>query len=329
MKFKDLLIAGSDANDAGRFDQKKRDAYLNASEAMTCIRKQWYGKNGAQGEAQDWGYARRGTHGEKFIVASLIAANVPLEYTGKDQLSLQDDKRKISATPDGCIKYEDVWIVPEFKTVDPRTNKTNLPKVAHVAQLEIAMELIDQQIDRPDGVTIKGVLIYMDASNYHDITEFDVPRNKAILDQMAKRASKVLRTKDVANLDREGKRNGGKECSTMCSFKRVCGVSEEANAGPKRANRGSNMDAAAIRFMDIKDQVDALSAEQDGLKEDIKNEMKSRNTGKAMVGNIEVSLAIANGRASLNKKAVAAAGIDLSPFETFGAPSERLTVKRA
>jgi hypothetical protein len=47
-----------------------------------------------------------------------------------------------------------------------------------------------------------------------------------------------------------------------------------------------------------------------------------------MVGNIDVSLTIAKGRASLNRKAVAVAGIDLSPFESIGQPSERLTVKR-
>ena len=327
--FKELVIIGSDINDAGKFDQKKRDAHLNASEAMTCIRKQWYQKNGAEQTPQDWGYARRGTHGEKFLVESLIAANVPLEYTGRDQLSLQDEKRKISSTPDGVIKYDDVWVVPEFKTIDPRTNKGNLPKTAHVAQLEIAMELIDQQIDRPDGVEIKGVLIYMDASNYHDIAEFPVPRNKAILDQMAKRADKILRTKDVANLDREGKRNGGKECQTMCSFKGVCGVNEEKVVDRTRANRGSNMDAGAIRYMELKDMEDGIKVEKAAIAEDIKNGLVQRNTNKVMVGNIEVSLAVAKGRASLDKKLVAAAGIDLSPFETIGAPSERLTVKRA
>jgi len=327
--FKDLLIKGSDINDAGRFDQKKRDKYLNASEAMTCIRKQWYQKNGAKEEPQDWGYARRGTHGEKFIVASLVAANVPLEHTGREQLSLQDEKRKISSTPDGIIKYDKEWIVPEFKTIDPRTRKDNLPKPAHVAQLEIAMELVDQQIDLPDGVVIKGVLIYMDASNYHEITEFPIKRNKAILDQMAKRASKILRTKDVANLDREGKRDGGKECKTMCSFSKVCGVHEEAGSDRKRANRSSNMDGSALRFIALRDQESLIKAEKATLAEDIKNGLKQRGTNKAVVGDINISLSVSKGRASLDKKAVAAAGIDLSPFEKIGAASERLLVERA
>ena len=326
----ELIIIGSDANDAGRFDQKKRDQYLNGSEALSCIRKQWYAKNGAAKEPENWGFARRGTHGEKFLVDSLLAANVPLRFTGEDQLSLQDEKRKISSTPDGIIQYDDVWIVPEFKTIDPRTNKGNLPKPAHVAQLEIAMELIAGQIDRPAGIiAIKGVLIYMDASNYHDIVEVPVARNPAILDQMAKRASKVLRTKDVGNLDREGKRNGGNECRSMCPFRDVCGVHAEKAVDRKRANRGSSLDGSAIRYMALKDQEAGIKVEKATLQEDIKSGLAQRGTNKVMVGSISVSMSIIKGRLSLDKRAVAAAGIDLSPFEKIGNPSERLLVERA
>ena len=329
MNIKNLVVLGSGILEEGTFDETVRRKYLNASEAMGCIRKQWYSKHQpAAAEPQEWGYARRGNHGEKFLGESLIAANAPLAYAGKDQETWRDEARKISATPDGILQYDKEWVVTEFKTIDPRTNKSKLPKAQHVAQLEIGMELIDQNIDRPDGVTLRGVLVYMDASNYFDIEEVPVARNKAILNQMAKRASKIFRTKYVGNLDREGKRAGGKECKTMCPFTRVCGVDIETS-GTRRANRGSNMDASAIRYMAIKDQVDVLKDEQDGIKEDIKNEMKSRNMKKGLVGNIECSLTISAGRASLDKKAVKAAGIDLSPFETIGASSERLTVKRA
>jgi CRISPR/Cas system-associated exonuclease Cas4 (RecB family) len=321
------LIIGSDTNDAGRFDPRKRNKYLNSSEALSCIRRQWYQKHGAKEEPQDWGFARRGTHGEKFLVDSLLAANVPLRYTGKYQLSLQDEKRKISSTPDGVIEYDDEWIVPEFKTIDPRTNKSNLPRVGHVAQLEIAMEMIDQHIDRPDGVGLSGVLIYMDASNYHDLIEVPVPRNRAILDKMARRSSKILRTKDVRNLDREGRRDGGNECK-MCPFRETCGVHLEAGQ-PKRANRSSNFDVAALRYMELKDLEDAIKTEKAGLSEDIKRGLRQRGTNKAVVGGINVTLSVTKGRASLDRKAVKAAGIDLSPFETTGNPSERLLVDRA
>jgi hypothetical protein len=115
----------------------------------------------------------------------------------------------------------------------------------------------------------------------------------------------------------------------MCSFKAACGVHDEVAADRSRANRGSNMDAAAISYMGLKDQEDQIKVQKAALQEEIKNGLKQRSTNKVMVGNIEVSLSISKGRASLDKKAVAAAGINLSPFETIGQPSERLTVKRA
>ena len=53
-----------------------------------------------------------------------------------------------------------------------------------------------------------------------------------------------------------------------------------------------------------------------------------QSVGPMIVGNIEVSMSLTKGRASLDRKAVAAAGIDLTPFEKVGAPVERLNVKR-
>lgn len=324
---RDLVIRGSDILEEGKF-KFDRSKYLNGSEAMTCLRRQWYKKFQPEEEAeQDWGYARRGIHGERFLVESLIAANVPLTMSGKEQMSWQDEKRRISSTPDGVIQYDDEWVMPEFKTIDPRTNKSKLPRVPHVAQLQIAMEMIDLNIDRPDGVGLRGLLIYMDASNYFDILEFPIDRDKTILDKMAKRASKILRTKDVGNLDREGKRGGGNECKTMCGFSEVCGVDVEA-ASTRRANRGSNFDGCALRYMELKDAEDVIKVEKATLQEEIKNGLKQRSTNRAVVGNIEVLLSIAKGRASLDKAAVKRAGIDLSPFEQTGQPSERLTVKR-
>jgi hypothetical protein len=326
---KELVIRGSDILDEGRFDPEERKKYLNASEALSCIRKQWYSKNDAKGEPQMWGHARRGSHGEKFLVESLIAANVPLTMAGKDQETWKDEERKISATPDGIIKYDNEWIVPEFKTIDPRTNRSNLPRAKDIAQNEIGMALIDANIDRPDGVKLRGLVIYMDASNFFDIIQFDVPFNKGILGTMAKRASKILRTKDVANLDREGKRDGGKECKTMCSFREVCGVTMEASGDRKRANRASNLDSSAIRYMELKDAEAVIKVEKASLQEDIKNGLRQRSTNKVIVGDITVSLSMQKGRASLDKAAVAAAGINLSPFQKIGAPSERLLVERA
>ena len=323
---KKLVIRGSEILEEGKF-KYDRKAYLNASEAMTCIRKQWYSKHTPElQEPQQWGYARRGIHGEKYLVESLLASNVPLIHAYPEQWSMQDEKRKISCTPDGFIMYDDEMLGIEFKTIDPRTNLSNLPKPAHVAQLQICMEMIDQNVDHSMPFE-KGLLVYMDASNFDKIIQFTIDRDYGILDRMKKRSNKVLNSDDPSSLEREGKAAGGKECKTMCGFADVCGVKVTGRGKPK-ANRGSNVDGDAKRYVEIKDEIDVLRGEQDNLKEDIKVELQSRDTLSVMVGDIQVELFTVKGRASLDKKAVKAAGIDLSPFEKVGASSERLTVKR-
>ena len=73
-----LVIRGADILNEGKFNFD-RSKYLNGSEGGGCIRRQWYDKHEPElGAEQDWGYARRGSHGGKFLVDALIAANVPL-----------------------------------------------------------------------------------------------------------------------------------------------------------------------------------------------------------------------------------------------------------
>lgn len=327
----EAITRGHDALEAAEtkfaYDRSK---WLNASEAGTCIRKQWYKKHAPEAAgAEDRGYARRGHNCEVFMLAGLRAANVPLEYAGKDQITLQDPDTKCSATGDGIIIGDKEWTPIDLKSIDPRFNRANFPKPHHVSQLQISMELIDKLIDRPKGVALtSGLLIYMDASNHDDIVQFEIKRDPAILERMKKRASKILRSKSPDALDREGKRNGGKECRVECDFREVCGVDVENTGGKRKANRGSKIDAAAQQYLDIKDQVAVLTDTQKALGEDIKVELKKRNKPELTVGSIHVELAVVKGRTSLDKKAVKEAGIDLSPYEKTGAPSERLTVKR-
>ena len=326
MIIKDAILAGADEIDRGKNWPFDRNKYMNASEADRCIRQQWYEKNGTEGEEQDWGFARRGSHAESYIVKAIEAAGVTMEYAGRDQVSWQDEKRRISATPDGLIRATPSWIVPEFKTIDPRTNKSRLPRQAHVTQLKIAVAMVDQKLDRPDGVGIAGKLIYMDASNFNDLLEFDVAFDAGILDAYAKRARRLFRATSADPLDREGKRQ--KDGCKYCPFRAPCGVALADAPSRGRGNRGTSLDAAAVQYMDLKDQEDAISASKKLLAETIKTELLSRKRSKLVVNGIDIAVAVTKGRASLDKKAAAAAGIDLRPFEKVGNPIERLTVKR-
>ena len=327
MLLKDAVMTGRLAIEASEEWGFDRAQFLNASEADQCIRQLWYSKHMPDAaKPQDWGYARRGTHAERYVIDSLLALNsVELRHAGEEQVSFQVGK--LSATPDGTFRMEDgPWRGIEVKSMDPRTNRSNLPKSAHVHQLQIAMALHNAEVDEELHVT-EGVLMYIDASNFDDIIEFPVALDLTVFETYGKKAEKIFRTKSADVLDREGKRE--RDGCKYCPFQETCGVSvEEAEgAGRRRANRGSKFDEAAKRFIEIKSEEARLEDEKKSLAEDLKAGLGERNVSRAVVGDIEVTLSSVAGRTTLDKKAVAKAGIDLSPYEKTGAPSERLLVQ--
>lgn len=202
-----------------------RSKYMNASEADSCIRRQWYSKNDIEEAEQDWGFARRGSHGEKYLVESLKAAGLPLKWVGNEQKSWADDETMISATPDGVIEFEDEFISLEFKTIDPRTNKQNLPRPSHLTQLRLSMALINKlHYSKQDSLNVgRGLLIYMNASNFNEITQYKVLYRENILEEYSPRAKKILTSPSDKNLEQEGVANGKYGCN-YCPFKKPCGV---------------------------------------------------------------------------------------------------------
>ena len=169
----------------------------------------------------------------------------------------------------------------------------------------------------------RGRILYIDASNYNDIIEFEVQADDTILDRYAAKAAKVFRTKSVDGLDREGKRLG---TCTYCAFKTACGVDV---AQPSSRKTPSSVSKAAKRYMEVRDSEEAIKLEKAALSEELKALLGSMNMNSTVVDGVEVKMTTVKGRESLDKKAVAKAGIDLSPFTTVGAPSVRLNVKRA
>lgn len=319
---KSAILRGADVIDARKTWSVDRSKYLNASEALSCVRKQWFSKHEPSTAAEDWGFARRGTHGEKYVVEMLRASGLELMFAGEDQESVADEDLRISATPDGVLfNASGAHIALEIKTIDPRTNRANLPRAGHVAQIQIGMELVR----KVRGLDIEsGLIVYMDASNFNQLDVYQIERNPGILGEMELRAGQVLRTRNVDRLDREGRSSG--ECKT-CPYADRCGVDLTETKAFTRSNRGSQLDAIVQRYVEIKETQDTLSEEKDQIAEEIKEELRKRNTASTIVGDIEVELASVAGRSSLDQKAMEKAGIDLTPFKKTGLPSERLTVK--
>ena len=319
---KNAILRGADVIDAQKTFSVDRSKYLNASEALSCIRKQWFSKHEPSEAPEDWGFARRGNHGEKYVVEMLRASGVELMLAGDDQESVADDELRISATPDGVLfNASGAHVALEIKTIDPRTNRANLPRREHLAQIQIAMELLIK-VAKLD--ISHGLIVYMDASNYNQLDVYAIGRNPGLMDDMALRANQVLKTRNVERLDREGRSTGA--CKT-CPYAERCGVDLSETKAFTRSNRGSQLDTIVQRYVEIKEAQDALSGEKDALAEEIKEELRKRNTSSTIVGDVEVALASIAGRSSIDQKAMEKAGIDLAPFKKIGLPSERLTVK--
>ena len=88
---KNLIMQGRSAIEARHDWGFERTEFLNSSEAGDCIRKIWYGKHTPEAaEEQDWGFARRGSHGESYVTDSLAANNsVALDMIGDKDLNIR------------------------------------------------------------------------------------------------------------------------------------------------------------------------------------------------------------------------------------------------
>lgn len=329
---RDAILRGAAAYDARKaFDPEHRARFMNASEAMTCIRKQWYAKNGIATDApESWGFARRGSHGEKYIVERLRLANVPMLFTGDDQVQIADEDLMISCTPDGLVLIDGEWWAAEFKTIDPRTNTANLPKEEHVRQVQIAAAMITRhQSEFPelDGETIKGcVLVYMNASNFDEIHEFRVPLKPMILDQLKGRASRLLKATSAARLPREGKEQGGRECQQRCNYNGACGLDKAATSTAQGVKGGADLGKQVDAYLIAKAAEDQAKEMRAQASELIKAALKKTGVSSLEVDGHAVTLTTKAGSVSYAKVVKDhCPDVDLEPYR--GAPVETLTVK--
>jgi hypothetical protein len=330
---KGALLKGADAIDARQTLSAERSDYLNASEALTCIRKQVYSKLDAEQDGpQDWGFARRGKWGEIYMVDRLRAANAPLLFAGDEQVAIADDELRIRCTPDGLVldvETDDlIWGI-EFKTIDPRTNTDRLPRDEHYAQLQIGMAMFDRHRDEfpeLEGRKIAGgLLLYMDASNYNLLHTFPVPHAPKILDRLAGRASRVLNTTDPARLPREGKQNGGQECRQRCAFTRICGVDGAGSSTAQGVKAGADPATQVEAYLAGKSMVERYKADQDAAAERLKAILQKNGVSSMVIDGHSVSLTTRAGSVSYAKVVKEhCPDVDLEPYR--GNPSEILKV---
>ena len=201
-----------------------RHKFVTSSEILNCARRIKYEKD--WGEAQyvlnkrtdmpfpNWGFAERGNLIEDWIVDMLRLAGHDLVHAGSDQVSFFIGAQ--SGTPDGMEKFKRGYWVHEFKSIDPRTATRNLPKPAHIAQLQQNMDLVAACKDKP---VYGGSLFYIDASNLQRCFQFDVEPDHKYQAELQARAEMIVAADTPADLPNEGMFNG--DCD-RCGFTAEC-----------------------------------------------------------------------------------------------------------
>lgn len=197
-----------------------RSQYATASEIGGCLRKAKFGKQGTPVPFTDWGYAERGHAVEAWVAEqfskaeAVLESMVEFELLGDNQLSFVDGCQ--SGTPDGLMHYGDFTWVLDIKSVDPRSNWAKFPKSEHQDQV---LQNIDLVRRLTDCNVVGGILYYIDASDFQKARQFPVPINETRIQELERRARRLVTAASPHDLPAEGMFNDG---CTYCAFTALC-----------------------------------------------------------------------------------------------------------
>ena len=324
ISIKSMLDAYVAAN--GKTWAHDRDLTVGASEVGQCLRKTWFTKNGVDPDPDyldRYGAKLRGDlienhHWEPGIRAQL-PDGVALLFAGSEQKTLVDGY--LSATSDGLLVgvspdalshhgVDDIGgdsLVVECKSIDPRVSLKDA-KAEHEFQVHCQMGLIRHCTEyRPNFALIS----YTDASFLDDVTEFAIAFDPHIYAAAKVRATRVMTADTSLDLPPEGKLAGA--------------IPEDRE--PLGGNALTALKTLVTEEQAARAEKDATARRHAEAQERIKQFLREHRTRKVEGDNWSVTYFPVKGRLSLDRKAVEAAGIDLSPFETPGDPGERLTIK--
>lgn len=324
-----------------------RSRTIGASEIGQCSRRMWFQKVAPAGahprdpDHQDgWGARVRGNVMEdRFWVPALKKRfRSKLLLAGRGQQSIHD--KYLSVTADGLLVdmprdflapygVEDIGpgrcVYVECKTIDPRVNLQK-EKEEHELQVQTGLGLYR---DLTNYKPLYALISYIDASFWDDVDEFVVKFNADTYRTMHDRAKQIKTATNPAELRPEGWIAGGKECE-YCPFTRACGVlrrsipEREIAADPQFR---AEMEDMCREHDHIRRQIDDLTVKLNTKKDDIKNRLREKGVRKieGVVNWFPVKARKSIKTTGLVEAAVAA-GVDVTPFETIGEPSDQLRV---
>ena len=317
---------------------------VGASEAFQCARRTAYTKTETAPDADyedRYGARVRGDLIENHFWEPAVRGQKPegvqLLYAGREQKTLVDGY--LSATSDGllvgverdCLAHlgiDDLGsdaLVVECKSIDPRVSLKEA-KTEHSGQTQVQMGLIRACTPyRPEVALIS----YADASFLDTITEFAVRFDPAVYAAAKDRARRIMLAENPTELSPEGKVAGGSECK-HCPFKSRCQGAVVAaiprDAVPLGANALAHLKALVEQHEAADASADAADRQREDVREQIRVLLREFGTRKVEGDGFLISWFPVKGRKSLDRKAAERAGLDLTPFDREGDPTERLTI---
>lgn len=243
----------------------KRNQYVTASEASTCIRSLAFQKKKERytteipnfwetvdeahfqklledmGPNDPRGYFTRGHNVEAWIVEQLRAVEQEDEFfmfLGEDQISFHNAVDRVSGTPDGMYynkATQELWLL-EFKSAKTPVSE---PRYSHRTQVQVNMGLIQSLRSDPKFIELVGgdlpetfagaKILYIDPSHYLTLQEFEVPYDGGLLYNRAKNVAKAL-FKGAELTPPEKLKPKGLETNGcyFCDFKNECATVEHA-----------------------------------------------------------------------------------------------------
>lgn len=314
-----------------------RSQYLTSSENLSCLRKLKLDKMEGRG-LESWGYAQRGHAVEAWVVDMLESSLVDgeaLNFHAFMQRSFTHTKKRLSGTPDGVLVTtkgrRTTRTLLEFKSVDPRTNLEAMdrPKPQHEAQVQQNMYLLNHN----KLVVSKALILYVDASNFQRMRQFDVDYDKSAAERFAVRADNLF-SHSAEALPAEGLTNGG---CTYCAHTEACSRIQLANkATPPKALAPGALPEFAPRGItetirvyaatnEAKKELDQALKE---LGEKIKEHAQQNSESVLRTANHVAYVTEVAGRKTLDVAAYEkATSIPAEDYYKIGKPSLRLEVK--
>jgi hypothetical protein len=322
-----------------------RLATQGSSEAGRCARQSAFAKLEVApdpGYVPTWGAGLRGDIIElNFFVPGLRASlppGVELLYAGDEQVTRVDGY--LSATPDGLLTgisrdclvrfgIADIGcneLLVECKSIDPRMH-LRCEKPEHAYQVQVAMGVLRATTQHQPEYAL---LTYINASFLNDIQEFAIRFDPAIYRAAGDRARRILGASDPGELPPEGKMAGGSECK-YCAWAEQCLGATIATIPPNGSELGDDAVHELKGLRDIERKLADQGAEFEIMHaaacEAIKQFLREHGVRQHRGDDWSVSWASVAGRASLDAKAMEAAGIDVEIYRKEGRPGERLIVK--